>query len=159
MMRSLIALCLCSMLVGCVVDPPGTEFTVEVMNISPKPVSAGLVKTREPREEGWTGPADVAIHSPELGDRHWGDLIRPGETKVLGPRVGHFQPGSVAVLRVYSGNPTIDELTAVGSTDPDRVDVLLAAGKSSYVITVRNGRLAAVRAEEYRSTAKKPEEH
>ncbi|MFI5377743.1 MAG: hypothetical protein ACHRHE_00435 [Tepidisphaerales bacterium] len=157
MMKSLIAVCLATVLVGCVGDPPATEFVVEVMNISPEPVSAGLVKTREPKEEGWTAPADVAIHSPELGDRHWGELIRPGETKVLGPRKGHFQPGSVAVLRVYGGNPTIDELMAVGTSDPDRVDVLLAAGRSSYVMTIRSGRLVAVRAEEYRSTAKKPE--
>ncbi|MGA2500236.1 MAG: hypothetical protein ABSH20_21050 [Tepidisphaeraceae bacterium] len=157
MMKSLIAVCLASMVLGCVGDPPATQFTVEVMNISPAPVSVGLVKTREPKEEGWTTPADVAIHSPEYSDRHWGELIRPGETKVLGPREGHFQPGSVAVLRVYGGNPTIDELMAVGLRDPDRVDVLLPAGQSSYVITIRGGRLTAVRAAEYRSTANKPE--
>ena len=157
MMKSLIAVCLTSMLVGCFGGPPATEFTVEVMNISPAPVSVGLVKTREPKEEGWTTPADVAIHSPEYADRHWGELIRPGETKTIGPKTGHFQQGSAAVMRVYGGNPTIEELVGVGRMDPDRVDVLLAAGRSSYVITIRNGRLAAVRAEEYRSTSKKPE--
>ncbi len=156
MIKSLVAVCLASMILGCVGSPPATEFTVEIMNISPTPVSAGLLKTREPKEEGWTAPADVAIHSPEYSDRHWGELIRAGETKVLGPKVGHFQPGSAAILRVYGGNPTIEELMAVGRTDPDRVDVLLAAGRSSYVVTVRNGRLVAVRAEEYRSTAAKP---
>jgi hypothetical protein len=60
------------------------------------------------------------------------------------------------MLRVYAGNPTIAELVGMGITDPDRVDVLLAAGRSSYVITVRGGRLAAVRAAEYQSGATKP---
>ncbi len=141
---------------GCVSTPPATEFTVEVMNISSTPVSAGLVKSREPKEEGWYAPADLVIHVPELSDRHWGELIRPGETKVLGPQRGHFQPGSAAMLRVYGGNPTVEELTAVGRADPDRVDVFLPAGRSSYVVTARGGRLVAIRASEYRSTATKP---
>jgi hypothetical protein len=145
-------------LAGCSMGPPAATVTVEVMNISSTAVSAGLVKLHGAKEEGWLSPADVVIHAPALADRHWGTLIKPGETAVLGPQTGHFEPQALPTLRVYGGDGTVEELTAVGAGDPDRVDVLLPAGNSSYVITLRGGRLTAIRASEYRSTDQRPRE-
>ena len=94
-------------------------------------------------EEGWTGPADIAIGAQQFMDRHWGILVEPKSTVVIGPQTGHFAEDDTAILRVYRGNPTIAELLAYSRNDPERVDVYLAPGPSSYVIEWRANRLVA----------------
>lgn len=126
------------------------SFEVEVTNSTRVPLAAGFVKympggMRPSPEEGWTAPEDVAIDAPPLTDRRWGRVIPPGRTAVLGPQKGRFPEGIRPMLRVYAGDHPIDELLAFRRDDPDRLDIHLWPGRSSYVVTMENGRLAARR--------------
>jgi hypothetical protein len=126
---------------------PQRTYQVQVINATDQPLSAGLIKSGPPLEDGWQAPADIALHAPPLADRQWGRLIEPQSTVVIGPQTGRFADQVHAVLRVYAGNPTIEELLAYRRDDPDRVDVYLWPGPSSYRIERRQGRLVAVRQE------------
>ena len=79
--------------------------------------------------------------APQLSDRKWGWLIKPGETKMLGPFTGHFEPNVQAILRIYAGTPTIEEMVSFSRDDPERLDIYLWPGKSAYVIRNIGGRL------------------
>jgi len=141
------AVCMLSACAG-----PRYSFEVEITNATPGPLAAGFVKyipggQRPGLEEGWTAPEDVAINAPPLTDRRWGRLIPAGRTVVLGPQKGRFPEGIRPMLRVYAGDYTIDELLAFRRDDPDRLDIHLWPGRSSYVITMENGRLSAKRRE------------
>lgn len=136
------------LMVGC--STPKYTFHVQVTNAGDKPLTAGLVKWTPPSsglrasvEDGWAAPEDVAINAPALSGRHWGVLIAPGETKVLGPQEGAFRSGVTAALRLYSGDHTVDELISYGRTDPDRLDVPLMPGESIFAVSNRSGKLVA----------------
>jgi hypothetical protein len=143
-------------LTGCSSGPPPTAFAVKIMNLSGGPISAGFVKLRGQLEEGWVAPVDIVVNIPALGDRKWGTLINGAQTKVIGPVEGHFEPESVAMLRIYGGDGTVEDLTLVGPGDPDRVDKPLLPGNSSYVIIKRNGRLEARPEDQFHATDQRP---
>jgi hypothetical protein len=126
------------------------SFEISIRNETARPLSIGLVKNGPPTEEGWLAPHDVAIMAPQLSDRKWGLVVKPGEGKVMGPHVGNFAPSVQAILRIYAGTPTIEEMIAFPKTDPERLDIYLWPGKSAYVIRNVGGRLAYQRAEEAR---------
>jgi hypothetical protein len=128
-------------------------FEVQVKNESDTPISAGFVKEaprqvilasgRPAVEEGWAAPEDIAINAPQFTSRHWGTVIAPGKSAVLGPLTGDFPLGLLASLRVYAGDHTVDELLAFSRSDPDRVDIDVLPGQSAYVIVRKQGKLAA----------------
>jgi len=126
------------------------SFEISVKNETAGPLSVGLVKNGPPSEEGWIAPHEVAMMAPQLSDRKWGLVIKPGETKVLGPYTGKFEQGVQAILRIYAGTPTIEEMIAFAKNDPERLDIYLWPGKSGYVIRYGGGRIEYVRAEEGR---------
>ena len=64
----------------------------------------------------------------------------------MGPYSGKFDAGTQAILRIYAGTPTIDEMVAYSKDDPDRLDIYLWPGRNAYVIRSGSGRL------EYRVT-------
>lgn len=130
---------------------PKQTFQLELLNATNRPISIGLVKNGPPVEEGWTSPSEIAINAPQLTDRRWGMLIEPGQTAVIGPKTGRFPSGTLAILRAYAGNPTIEELLAYGRDDPDRLDIYLWPGSSSYVIDTLDGRLKATNVQDVRA--------
>ena len=117
------------------------SFQFSLKNETATPLSAGLTKNGPPREEGWIAPHEVAMMAPQLSDRKWGWVIKPGETKMLGPFTGHFEPNVQAILRIYAGTPTIEEMVSFSRDDPERLDIYLWPGKSAYVIHNVGGRL------------------
>jgi len=123
------------------------SFEILLKNDTHTPLSVGLVKNGPPQEEGWIAPHEVAMMAPQLADRKWGWVIKPGESKKLGPYTGRFQPGVAAILRVYGGTPTIDEMISFSRDDPERLDIYLWPGKSGYVIRNAAGKLEYERAE------------
>ncbi len=125
------------------------SFEISVKNETVRPISVGLVKNGPPTEEGWIAPHEVAMMAPQLTDRKWGLVIEPGQTKVLGPHSGKFQAGVQAILRIYAGTPTIEEMLSFSRGDPERLDIYLWPGKSGYVIRYDGGRISSV-AEEKR---------
>ena len=129
---------------------PKQTYQVQLHNLCAKPICVGLIKQVPPGvrlelEEGWTSPENILRAAPALADRHWGTLIQPGQTTVIGPAVGSFPPEVYAALRIYEGNATVEELTTYRRTDPDRLEIMLWPGKCSYVISKANGKLAAKR--------------
>lgn len=123
------------------------SFEISLKNDTPRPLSVGLVKNGPPTEGGWIAPHEVAMMAPQLADRKWGWVIKPGETKNIGPYSGQFQQGTQAILRIYAGTPTIDEMVSFAKNDPERLDIYLWPGKSGYVIRNVAGRLEEQRAE------------
>ena len=117
------------------------SFEISVKNETAQPLSLGLVKNGPPTEAGWVAPHEVAMMAPQLADRHWGWVLAPGETKTFGPYTGHFESQTHAILRVYAGTPTIDEMIAFSKDDPQRLDIYLWPGKSAYAIRYGEHRL------------------
>ena len=99
------------------------SFEISVKNETAHPLSLGLVKNGPPAEEGWIAPHEVAMMAPQLADRHWGWVLAPGETKTFGPYTGHFESQTHAILRVYAGTPTIDDLDNPSFNDEESEDV------------------------------------
>jgi hypothetical protein len=130
------------MLFAAACSVPTQTFTVEVMNITPRPLSVGLVKNGETDESLWAPPERIAIQAPQLADRKWGTLVGPGQTKVLS-QTGSFRQGQLAALRVYVGDLTVNEMIGFGRSDPGRLDIYLWPGRSGYIISMRDGKLAS----------------
>lgn len=123
-----------SALVGCSSTNTVT-FDVTIHNRSPNEVFAVLTKDGGPDEPGWASPEQYAMTPPEKESLVIaGVTIPPGKT-ASAVKTGKFYADSRAMLRVYRGKPSLDELlaTSVGAL---RKDVALDAGKS--VITVEN---------------------
>jgi hypothetical protein len=123
-------------------------FEISVKNETVRPISVGLVKNGAPNEEGWIAPHQVAMMAPQLTDRKWGLVIEPGQTKVIGPHNGKFEQGVQAILRIYAGTPTIEEMLSYSRSDPERLDIYLWPGKSGYVIRYDGGRISFVATED-----------
>jgi hypothetical protein len=116
-------------------------YQVELTNSTNVVLSAGPVKElsqglRPEMEDGWAAPEDVAINAPELTRRHWGWLIKPGQTVTIGPVTGSFTGGMRAVLRVYAGDRSVDDLLAISRKDMDRIDIPLTPGLAGYIVTI-----------------------
>ena len=125
-------------------------FEISVKNETVRPLSLGLVKNGPPTEQGWIAPHEVAMMAPELSDRKWGWVLQPGQSKTFGPYSGRFAPQVQAILRIYAGTPTIEEMITFSRDDPERLDIYLWPGKSAYVIRHASGRLEYRLAEEAR---------
>jgi hypothetical protein len=125
-------------------------FEILVKNETARPLSLGLVKNGPPTEEGWIAPHEVAMMAPQLSDRKWGWVLQPGESKTFGPYGGRFAAHVQAILRIYAGTPTIEEMIAFSKDDPERLDIYLWPGKSAYMIRNVTGRLQYQVAEETR---------
>jgi len=116
-------------------------FEIWIKNETAHPLSLGLIKNGPPTEEGWIAPHEVAMMAPQLTDHKWGWVLAPGQSKTFGPYSGRFAEHVQAILRIYEGTPTIDEMIAFSRDDPDRLDIYLWPGKSAYVIRNASGRL------------------
>ena len=115
------------------------SFQITIKNETARPLSLGLVKNGPPAEDGWIAPHEVAMMAPQLSDRKWGWVLNPGETKTFGPHTGHFESQTQAILRIFAGTPTIDEILSFSREDPERLDIYLFPGKSAYVIRYAPG--------------------
>jgi len=105
-----------------------------VKNETDEPISVGLVKNGPPMETAWASPMQIAVNAPHLSGSRWGGLVQPGETIVIGPQKGAFDSGTIAFLRVYRGNWSVQELLAISPDSPNRLDVPLDNGRSDWII-------------------------
>lgn len=118
------------------------SFQIPVHNATDAPLSVGLVKTGTP-EDRWTSPAQVAAGAPQLAQKHWGTLVAPGETKVIGPQKGTFEEDSFPFLRVYRGDARVVDLLSIPRDSGDRLDVPIESGSQKVTIRDVNGTLKA----------------
>ncbi len=127
---------------GCASTKTGT-FQVTVTNRTAGPISVGFVKHGPPLEKNWDSPEAIAIAAPRLGDKHWGTLILPNESRSLGPQSGVFEKGSFPLLRIYRGDLTINELLAINRQSPDRISVPLLIGKGFVTVLDHQNKITA----------------
>jgi hypothetical protein len=109
-------------------------FSVELANASTAPVTAWLTKEGGPDETDWLSPealANAGVKRPELIN---GVVIAPGKTGTIGPIRGKFESGSIAILRVYAGQLSFDQILATSGPGELRQDVPLNAGLNELVV-------------------------
>jgi len=144
-MKSTVAflLLLCSFCVLCAGCQPQTRaYQVSVRNDTAGPVTIWLLKEGGPYEDGWKSPEDLAIESPKANIPIGGMIVRPGKIADAGPVTGHFDPDANAVLRVYRGAHSFNELLAISSGSPDRISAKLRPGDNEFLITQQNFRIS-----------------
>jgi hypothetical protein len=127
------ALSLLFLIVGCE-SVQTRSYDVSLKNDSIKPVTIWLTKNGPEFEEGWKSPEDLAIESPRMNEKLAGVVVPPGKTAMTGNVTGHFAPHVDAILRVYLGQKTFDELLAVNRQSLDRTDVVLRPGVNRILV-------------------------
>lgn len=117
-------------------------YDVHVKNESPGPILVWLTKDGPLWEEGWKSPEDLAVESPRMREPIAGVIVPPGQATSTGRIRGRFEPETQAILRIYNGEFTFNELLAMNREDPARTDVVLQPGINDLVVTHgRAGRL------------------
>jgi hypothetical protein len=120
--------------VGCA--PTNTvTFDLTIRNQSQQTVFAVLTKDGGPDEPGWASPEQYAMTPPEKESLAVSGVTIPPGKSASATKTGKFFVPSRAMLRIYAGKPSLDEMlaTSVGTL---RKDVALDAGKST--ITIEN---------------------
>jgi hypothetical protein len=117
-------------------------YEVSVRNDTPGPVTIWLLKEGGPYEDGWKSPEDLAIESPKASEPIGGRIIGPGTIATAGPVAGHFNSDSNAILRVYRGAHSFNELLAISSASSDRVNTKLHPGDNEFLISYRDLRIS-----------------
>ena len=129
-----------AMAIGCSIER--RSYQVAVQNKLDKPITFWLTKEHGPLEEGWLSPEQEAMRTdapPE--DKLPKVIVPPGKTAVTPkPIEGDFdRDHGRAILRVYSGTPTLTETLAIGRGSLSRVDVPLEPGANHIIIQDING--------------------
>jgi hypothetical protein len=131
---SFLSLALIFAAVGCS-DVQTRQYQVTVQNDSSKPVTVWLTKNGEMYEGHWKAPEDYAIESPHAKDPISGVVVPAHKTADTGVISGKFRPDTDAILRVYPGQLTFNEILAASKKNGGRQDVVLQPGSNQIVIT------------------------
>ena len=139
-MRLTATLVIAFMLVGGCAET--RTYQVSVRNDTPEPLTLWLFKAGGPYEDGWKSPDDIAVDSPRSNEPIGGVIVRPGKTATAGPLKGQFNSDARAVLRVYRGAHSFNELLAIGASSGDREDVPLPQGPSAFHVNEEASKLS-----------------
>jgi hypothetical protein len=129
---------------GCAKDTK-YDYSVVVDNQSDRAVTVWLTTNRPINNTQWMSPEEVAIISPSIAMPANRVVIPPGGTGSTGPIKGKFPPNVEAVLRIYVGERSFDELLAMSRGNPNRVDLRLPVGANPVTISQQGGRIVAQR--------------
>ena len=138
-MRLLFPFLVVGMLIGCA---PTRTYQVAIKNELNQPITVWLTKSGPPVEGSWLSPEQLATYHNPIGGRIAGSAVPSGKVAEAGPLKGKFPAGTEAILRVYLGQHTLDELLATNSKNSTRVDVTLSPGRSDLIVRERDGKLA-----------------
>jgi hypothetical protein len=111
------------------------QYQVTVDNQSSKPVTVWLTKNGEFYEDTWKAPEDWAIESPHAKDPVAGVVVPSHEKRGTDVLTGKFRPETDAILRVYDGQLTFNEILAAGKSTGGRKDVVLKPGSNDVTVT------------------------
>jgi hypothetical protein len=132
-----VALCIC----GCA---PTKTYQVTVRNDLNQPITVWLTKSGEPAEANWLSPEQIAIGENPAGGRMAGTPLPPGKIAETGKIKGKFPQGTQAVLRIYLGQHTLDELLAINRSNKAlRLDLWLDPGSTQLIVREEGGVLVA----------------
>ena len=123
------------------------SYQVAVRNETEGPLTVGLVKEGGDFESEWASPEEIAAATRADEQRRWDSAtVGAGQSGVAGPVSGRFGDDARAVLRVYAGEGSMNELMAISRGSPDRIDVPLRPGRNAIIVRRESGRLAYERA-------------
>jgi hypothetical protein len=142
-MKPCYALCIALLaVVGCTTETRSYEIAVK--NDTSKPITMWTVKENGPLEDAWMSPEDFGMMvSPPPDDKLPRKVIPPGKTiSNRAPLPGEFDKSrGRAYVRIYEGVPTLSQMLAIDRSSLDRLDLLLAPGPNSFIITESGGAL------------------
>jgi hypothetical protein len=122
------------LLVGCSSYQSRT-YQIVVKNDSTKTIIPWLTKNGPAYEPGWESPEQIAIAAPAADEPYPFLPVPPGKTAEI-PRIsGQFARGVDAVLRIYIGPTTLDQILAMNRDSASRIEVVLRPGKNNLVVT------------------------
>jgi hypothetical protein len=129
-----------AMVIGCSTER--RSYQVAVQNKLDKPITFWLTKEHGPMEEGWLSPEQEAMRTDPPPEEKLPKVVVPAGRTAVTPKPieGDFdRDRGRAILRVYSGTPTLTETLAIGHGSLSRVDVPLEPGANHIVIQDLNG--------------------
>jgi hypothetical protein len=127
--------------VGC--SGPTQTYQVTLRNDLTQPITVWLTKSGPPAEANWLSPEQVAVGEGPPGGRMAGTAVPSGKTAETPKISGKLPAGTSAILRVYVGQHTLDELLAMSRGNSNRLDVPLSPGDSNLIVRERDGKLVA----------------
>jgi hypothetical protein len=133
----------CLLSVGCH-NVETRQYDIAVKNDSTKTVILWLTKNGPPWESGWKSPEDLAIESPRADEPFPFQTVPPGRSASTNNLKGQFAPDVDAILRIYVGQHSFNELLAIGEDSPSRIEVKLNPGPNQLRI-VDSGSLVDVK--------------
>jgi hypothetical protein len=122
------------MLIGCTPYESRT-YQVIVRNDSTKTIIPWLTKSGPEYEPGWKSPEDIAIETPGQDEPLAFRPVPPGKTAEIPKITGKFAPGVVAVLRIYVGQMTLDQVLATPRGSMSRIEIVLHKGSNEVLVT------------------------
>lgn len=140
----LLTVSLAAIFAGCAKDTK-YDYQVVVDNRSDRTVTVWLTTNRPINNTQWMSPEEVAIINPGMAMPANRVVIPPGSTGTTETIKGKFPPNVEAVLRIYVGERSFDEILAMSRGNPNRVDVRLPVGVNPVTITEQGGRIIAQR--------------
>lgn len=114
-------------------------YEVVVVNQTAQPLTIGLTKNGPPFERDWAAPEDVAVLNHRDSEAAWGLRLEAGKTASSKRVDAKFEPQTLAILRVYVGDLTMDEILAASLNSPSRRDIRLRQGKNVVTVTETRG--------------------
>jgi hypothetical protein len=142
-MRTLIALPLLCLLVGCATT---RTYEVDLKNHADDWLTIGLIKEGGPVQADWEAP-EVAVSNDQKPSAVMWEQVPPGKAADTGPIKGRFFSHSQAVLRVYEGKLGLEGMLAISRGQPNRIDVELHPGVNRFTVTRDGERLIIERDE------------
>lgn len=127
--------------VGC--SGPTQTYNVTVRNDLNQPITVWLTKNGPPAEANWLSPEQIAVGEGPAGGRMAGTPVPSGKIAETGKISGKFPAGTNAILRVYVGQHTLDELLAMSRRNSSRLDVMLSPGETNLIVREEGGKLSA----------------
>ena len=144
LLKSVIGMGMLLLAVGC---SETRSYHVKVENHTSGAVTVWLTKESGPVEDGWMSPEQLAMSNIMEDDKLPAKVIPSGKTLVSpGEVTGEFDPThGRAIMRVYSGQPTLSETLAIGRTSVSRLDLVLEQGENHFIIDDKTGIIHAQR--------------
>jgi hypothetical protein len=123
------------------------SYEITLHNETTKPVTLWLTKDGGEIEEGWVSPEQLL--ASDHGDELTYDMqsVPPGKTGFTENISGHFEPANHAhppvhaVLRVYRGELSLDDILSDVKSQLPRTDYRLTPGKNDLAVTDESGKL------------------
>lgn len=110
------------------------SYDLFVRNDTPGPITIWLTKDGPEDEPTWRSPEVVAIGQVTgHGGRIGGVVVVAGKTAHTQIQ-GQFASDTRAILRFYRGQLQLNQILAISSDSPDRLDIYLPPGPSHIIV-------------------------